>query len=142
MCISECESITEILGFYKVKSIDLCVSLGEREYKIFTEYIFNTILPHFKLIKLVFTTARKEEIPQVSLSVHPPFETGVLKQSKGINIWEYEKRIEELDMKAAERTNENLIEKGKKKTEMEGKTTETLNSAVSGDTPMDKEVSE
>ena len=114
-----------------MKSIDLCTSLGQREYKIFTEYIFNTILPHFKLIRLVFTTARKEQIPHVSLTVDPPFEPGVLKQSKGINVWEYEKRIEELDKKAAEKTNEKL----------EQKTTETLNTAVK-DKPMDKDVSD
>ena len=124
-----------------MKSMDLCTSLGQREYKIFTEYIFNTILPHFKLIRLVFTTARKEQIPHVSLTVDTPFEPGVLKQSKGINVWEYEKRIEELDKKAAEKTNEKLVEKGKQKAEMEQKTTETLSTAVK-DKPMDKDVSD
>ena len=123
-----------------MKSMELCTSLGQREYKIFTEYIFNTILPHFKLIRLVFTTARKEQIPHVSLTVDPPFEPGVLKQSKGINVWEYEKRIEELDKKAAEKTNEKLVEKGKQKAEMEAKATETLSTAVK-DKPMDKDVS-
>ena len=139
--LSDCENITEILGFYRSKSVDLCTSLGEREYKIFTDYIFNTVLAHFKLIKFVFTNARKEQIPNVSVHVNPPFDPSVLKQSKGLNIWEYEQKMGELERKEEKRANERLAEKGKKSAEMETQTKETLNSAVSSDQPLDKDVS-
>lgn len=137
--IKDCDSITDVLGFYRVKSTDLCETLGDREYKIFTNYVFNTILAHYKLIKLVFTTARKEQTPKVPLSVQPPFDPRVLKQSKGINIWEYERQISALEKKEEQRANERLVEKGKKNTEMEAKTQEALNSVITKEQPLDKD---
>lgn len=137
--IKDCENITDILAFYNVISVELCDSLGEREYKVFTEYIFSTALVHFKLIKFIFTTPRKVQTPHVSMHVNPPFDPNVLKQSKPVKVWEYEQMIGELEKKEEERANERLTEKGKKMTEMEMKTKEAVNSAVSSDKPLDKD---
>ena len=92
-------------------------------------------------MKFVFTNARKEQIPYVSVDVNPPFDPSVLKQSKGLNIWEYEQKMGELEKKEEQRVNERLVEKGKKKAEMETQTKETLDSSVAVDQPLNKDVS-
>ena len=92
-------------------------------------------------MKYVFTNARKEQIPNVSVAVNPPFDPSVLKQSKGLNIWEYEQKMNELEKKEEQRANERLVEKGKKNAEMESQVKEKLNSTEAVDQPLNKDVS-
>lgn len=139
-CVAGCDKITDILGFYNSQAAELIHILGEREYKIYSSYVFETILPHFKLYRLVVTTPRTEQIPKCPINLEPPFDTSYLKESKPLKIWEYEKKIEELEKKEEERVRERLAAKEQKMSKIEAESVEALKKAASVDTPLDKEV--
>lgn len=115
--------------------------LGDREYRIFSSFIFETILPHFKLYQLVFTTPRDEQTPQVKVNVSPPFDANSLKDTKPLKIWEYEQKVADLEKKEQERINERLAVKEQKLSALDTDAKKVLKSAVDVDKPLDKEVS-
>lgn len=137
--IKECEKITDILGFFNMQASDLLQTLGEREYKIFSTYVFETLLPHFKLYRLVFTTPRKEQIPKCPIHIEPPFDVQTLKESKPLKVWEYERKVEELERKEAERVNELLKEKSERLSKMDKEREAVVKSVVSEDKPLSKD---
>ncbi|KAL4236124.1 hypothetical protein ACF0H5_004510 [Mactra antiquata] len=138
--IKDCERITDILGFFNNNAVDLLDNLGEREYKIYSTYIFQTILPHFKLYQLVFTTPRDEQTPIVNVKVNPPFEANTLKQTKPLKVWEYEKKIEEMEEKEHTRVNERFAAKEQKLSSLETENKIVLDKAMEIDKQLDKDV--
>lgn len=114
--------------------------LGERDYKIFSSFVFETLLPHFKLYKLVFTTPREEQIPNFPVSIEPPFESGTLKETKPLKVWEYEKKIEEIEAKEEQKEKERRAEKEKRLSKLETESKEALQKSVQVETPLNKEV--
>lgn len=54
----------------------------------------------------MFNVPREEQIPYVTVKVDPPFDPSILKDSKAINVWEYERRIGEIEEKEKERLKE------------------------------------
>lgn len=54
----------------------------------------------------MFNVPREEQIPYVTVKVGPPFNPSILKDSKAINVWEYERRIGEIEEKEKERLKE------------------------------------
>ncbi|XP_045160414.1 uncharacterized protein C8orf74 homolog [Mercenaria mercenaria] len=137
--IQKCQKITDILGFYNSQASELIQTLGEREYKIYSSFIFETILPHFKLYKLVFTTPRAEQIPNYPIALEPPFDAKTLKETKPLKVWEYEKKIKEVEVKEEEREKERLAEKEKKLSKLETESADALKKVVQVETPLDKE---
>ncbi|XP_060556460.1 uncharacterized protein C8orf74 homolog isoform X2 [Ruditapes philippinarum] len=138
--LQNCDKITDILGFYNSQSTDLIQTLGERDYKIYSSFVFETILPHFKLYKLVFTTPRAEQIPNLPIAVKPPFESGTLKETKPLKVWEYEKRIQDLEAKEEQKEKERLAENEKKLSELQKESKDALEKVVQVETPLNKEV--
>ena len=137
---SGCDKITEILGFYNSQASVLLENLGQREYQIFSSYVFETVLPHFKLYQLVFKCPRQEQIPNVPIKVEPPFDSSQLKETKPLKIWEYEQQIDTIEKKEKERLNEILSEKEQVVSKIHQETKLTLDNVVKTETSFDQEV--
>lgn len=60
-------SITAALRLYQAQSQNLMLELGERNYKVYTDFLFSTFFTHFQLYKYVLSQPRRENIPQVGL---------------------------------------------------------------------------
>ena len=58
-------SISAALRLYQAQSPNLMMELGERNYKVYTDFLFSTFFTHFQLYKYVMSQPRKENIPQV-----------------------------------------------------------------------------
>ena len=67
-------SITAAVLLYQAQSQNLALELGERNYKVYTDFLFSTFFTHFQLYKHVLAQPRRENIPQVGLFFSPsPF---------------------------------------------------------------------
>ncbi|XP_052775861.1 uncharacterized protein C8orf74-like [Mya arenaria] len=137
--IKECDRITDILGFYNSQASYLLESLGQRDYQIFSAYVFETVLPHFKLYQLVFNFPRAEQIPSVPVLVEPPFDVNTLKGTKPLNIWEYEQQIAAIERKEQERLDEIMTEKEETVSRINGETKTKLDKVAQSETAFDKE---
>ena len=115
--------------------------LEERDFKVFTSFIFGTILPHFKLYKYIFTKDREEQIPKVPCKVEPPFDAKTLKETKPLNVWQYEKRVEDLEKKEQQRVLLRQSEKEQKLLEVKSESRDIVEKIKETEAPMDKEVS-
>ena len=106
-----------------------------------SSYIFETVLPHFKLYQLVFNFPRKEQIPNVPVLVEPPFESKKLKETKTLKVWDYEQQLEELDKKEKARLEEIQAKKEQVVTKIHKDTSLKLEKSVKTTESFDKEVS-
>ena len=114
--------------------------LGERDFKTLTAFIFQTVLPHFKLFQYVFNVPRTEQVPNVVIKVEPPFDSSSLKESKSIKVWEYERHIDELEQKEQERLNERLKENEDKVMKLQSETENALQNVGKSETAFNAEV--
>ncbi|KAH3831731.1 uncharacterized protein C8orf74 homolog isoform X1 [Dreissena polymorpha] len=137
--MKDCYRLTDILGFYNSQSSYLFESLGDRNFKILSSYIFETVLPHFKLYQLVFNFPRKEQIPNVPVLVEPPFESKKLKETKTLKVWDYEQQLEELDKKEKARLEEIQAKKEQVVTKIHKDTSLKLEKSVKTTESFDKE---
>ena len=135
-----CEQITDILSYYNIQSPELVEVLGERDFKTLTAFIFQTVLPHFKLFQYVFNVPRTEQVPNVVIKVEPPFDSSSLKESKSIKVWEYERHIDELEQKEQERLNERLKENEDKVMKLQSETENALQNVGKSETAFNAEV--
>lgn len=130
----------DCLKVFKLNSFELASILGERNFKIYADFIFSTIMRHFRLIKLVLTQNREKQTPQLLLSVEAPVQPEQLKSGKELAHWEYQQKYEDIQRKEAERANERVSEKEKKVQEAETKQQKTLEGAVNKEQKLNKEV--
>uniref|UniRef100_K1R521 Uncharacterized protein C8orf74-like protein n=1 Tax=Magallana gigas TaxID=29159 RepID=K1R521_MAGGI len=124
---SKDKDITDALQFLKLQSFELADVLGQRNFPIYTDFVFQTYLRHFKLFKYVFTQERDILKPTVSLRVETPADPGSMKQSKPELVWEYEKQYESIQREEAEHANKRLEEKAKTLETAEKQAKERLN---------------
>lgn len=135
------KDITDALQFLKLQSFELADVLGQRNFPIYTDFVFQTYLRHFKLFKYVFTKERDILKPTVSLRVETPTDPGSMKQSKPELVWEYEKQYENIQREEAEHANKRLEEKAKTLETAEKQAKERLEKISQVQEPLSKEVS-
>ncbi|KAK3579122.1 hypothetical protein CHS0354_022142 [Potamilus streckersoni] len=134
-------TLTESIEFYKDKSSELADTLGERNYKIFTDFIFNIILPHFKLYKYALTKDRTFNCPNIIMEVRPMDPPAPLKEAKALKVWEYERQVQQIEKKVAERTKERLNKKSEIVEQSDKKINQSLKNVDSmAGKPVTKEV--
>lgn len=125
------KELLDVLKFVQSQSDDLGCELGERNFKVFMDFLFSTFLQHFKLFQFVFTNDREKQIPCVQLEVIPPKASVPMKEAKELQVWEYLQKYEELQRKETEKQNERLLKKGQIVTETEKKLEVTMKSIES-----------
>ncbi|XP_052831864.1 uncharacterized protein C8orf74 homolog isoform X2 [Octopus bimaculoides] len=69
--------------------------LGPRNYKLYMEFLCQSIVQHFLLYKHVFSFVPRK-VPQLNLTVYTPVEPNSLSEGKPIEIWNYEQQLAEL----------------------------------------------
>lgn len=136
---SKDKDITDALQFLKLQSFELADVLGQRNFPIYTDFVFQTYLRHFKLFKYVFTQERDILKPTVSLRVETPSDPGSMKQSKPELVWEYEKQYESIQREEAEHANKRLEEKAKTLETAEKQAKERLEKISGVQEPLSKE---
>lgn len=136
---SKDKDITDALQFLKLQSFELADVLGQRNFPIYTDFVFQTYLRHFKLFKYVFTKERDILKPTVSLRVETPTDPGNMKQSKPEIVWEYEKQYESIQREEAEYANKRFEEKAKTLETAEKQAKERLERISQVQEPLSKE---
>nr|KAG5714029.1 hypothetical protein BaRGS_020357 [Batillaria attramentaria] len=87
---------------YQARSAELITSLGQRNYKIYTDFLFSTFFTHFQLYKHVLSNSREENIPRVGVDIHTPIPPLPLASAKELSVWNYEASLSELEKREAE----------------------------------------
>ena len=86
--------------------------IGLQNLKLFTDYFFKTFFAHYKLYQYVFNQEQEKQIVNVDLTVETMPELQPFSDAKDISIWEYEKKMEDVDKtnekRKAEREQEHL----------------------------------
>ncbi|XP_062572657.1 uncharacterized protein C8orf74 homolog [Saccostrea cucullata] len=136
---SEGKDLTESLQFLKLQSFELADILGERNFPIYTDYVFLTFLRHFKLFKYVFSKDRDILKPNVALTIETPEDPGDMKTSKPEAVWEYERQYEDIQRIEAEQANKRLEEQAKTLEAAEKQTKERIDKVSHVQTPLTKE---
>lgn len=134
------KDLTDALQFLKLQSFELADLLGERNFPIYTDFVFQTYLRHFKLFKYVFTKERDTLKPNVTLKVETPSDPGVMKTSKPESVWEYERRYEDIQRQEAEHASQRMESKAKTLEQAEQQSKERLGKIGQVQTPLTKEV--
>ncbi|ESO92332.1 hypothetical protein LOTGIDRAFT_233106 [Lottia gigantea] len=123
---SKGKSLAETISWYRQKSAEVVHILGEEFFKKYTDFVFTTFMPHYKLYQYVFLNEREKMIPHVDVEINPPVSPLSLKESKEKDIFEYEQRIAELEKHELEKEKEILLEKEQIHERTEEKTNELL----------------
>ncbi|XP_064606957.1 uncharacterized protein C8orf74 homolog isoform X2 [Liolophura sinensis] len=97
------KTLVEAVKLYQEQSIHLIERLGERNFQIYTEFVFSTFMTHFKLFQFVFNVNREELIPKVSRTVACPPSPVALREAKLDYIWEYEQEYNSIESKEKEK---------------------------------------
>jgi hypothetical protein len=116
------------LKFIQSQSSEFGIELGERNFKVYMDFLFSTFLQHFKLFQFVFTNDREKQVPNVQLEVIPPKASESMKEAKEIQVWEYQQNYQELQRKETEKQNERLLKKDKIIIETDKKTEDMIKS--------------
>lgn len=116
------------MKFIQSQSSEFGIELGERNFKVYMDFLFSTFLQHFKLFQFVFTNDREKQVPNVQLEVIPPKASESMKEAKEIQVWEYQQNYQELQRKETEKQNERLLKKDKIIIETDKKTEDMIKS--------------
>lgn len=116
------------MKFIQSQSSEFGIELGERNFKVYMDFLFSTFLQHFKLFQFVFTKDREKQVPNVQLEVIPPKASESMKEAKEIQVWEYQQNYQELQRKETEKQNERLLKKDKIIIETDKKTEDMIKS--------------
>ena len=116
------------MKFIQSQSSEFGIVLGERNFKVYMDFLFSTFLQHFKLFQFVFTNDREKQVPNVQLEVIPPKASESMKEAKEIQVWEYQQNYQELQRKETEKQNERLLKKDKIIIETDKKTEDMIKS--------------
>lgn len=122
------KEVLDVLKFIQSQSSELGIELGERNFKVYMDFLFSTFLQHFKLFQFVFTNDREKQVPYVQLEVIPPKASESMKEAKEIQVWEYQQNYQELQRKETEKQNERLLKKDKIIIETDKKTEDMIKS--------------
>ena len=108
-------SLSDAIRMYKKQCEQHQNKISSQNLKIFTDYFFETFFAHYKLYQYVFNREQDKNIIQVDLPVETMTEMQPFSEAKEIAIWEYEKKIEDLqrnqEKRKTERESENLTTK-------------------------------
>lgn len=122
---------------YTIKSEYIGTHLGERNYKVYTDFIFSTFMCHYKLFQYVFMNEREQQIPNIQKIVELPVPSEGLRDAKEIDIWNYNKQLKEIEISEEKATNERMMLKEHNRQ----KTADDLNASMDKmQTPFTKEV--
>lgn len=100
-----------VLKYIQSESTEIGCELGERNFKVYIDFLFSTFLQHIKLFQFVFTRERERMSPNVQLEIIPPKSSEPLKEAKEVKIWDYQQNYEGLQRKETEKQNERLLKK-------------------------------
>nr|XP_006816643.1 PREDICTED: uncharacterized protein C8orf74 homolog [Saccoglossus kowalevskii] len=101
-------ALLDAIKLYTIISQKYSSTVGENNLKIFTTYFFQTFMQHYKLYQFVFTNEREPMITQYKLHVNTPSECLPFKQGKEFLVWDYEKKIHDMEVKDREKKEEIL----------------------------------
>ncbi|XP_041484717.1 uncharacterized protein C8orf74 homolog [Lytechinus variegatus] len=85
-------------------------AISESNLRLFTSHLFETYMAHYQLYQIVFTTEREPMTVKQHLDVLPPPETYPLDEAKPLNIWEYERKMSEIEEEEKSRLNQIKLE--------------------------------
>ncbi|XP_077991517.1 uncharacterized protein C8orf74 homolog [Glandiceps talaboti] len=99
--------LTDAIILYKNKAVQLS-NVTANNLKTFTSYFFVTFMQHYKLYQFISSQEREPMISLCKLHVYPPPEPLPFKQGKEHLVWNYEQKLQELDLQERERR-ENIL---------------------------------
>ncbi|XP_076440920.1 uncharacterized protein C8orf74 homolog [Babylonia areolata] len=88
--------ITDAVQLYQAQSPNLLLALGERNYKVYTDFLFSTFFSHFQLYKYVLSHSRSQNVPEINLEVQPPVPPLSMAEAKEVAVWRYEQQLQGL----------------------------------------------
>ncbi|CAH1776008.1 unnamed protein product, partial [Owenia fusiformis] len=91
------KELVDVIKCYTSKAAQFSDRISENNIKIFTTNYFSTYLTHYKLYKYVFSVEQERNFYSYDLQVDVPIPPLPLKDSKEHNIWEYEKKIADIE---------------------------------------------
>ncbi|XP_036368386.1 uncharacterized protein C8orf74 homolog isoform X2 [Octopus sinensis] len=89
------QKLPTFLKYLFTQSSNWSQILGPRNYKLYMEFLCQSIVQHFLLYKYVFSFVPRK-VPQLNLTVYTPVEPYSLSEGKPIEIWNYEQQFAEL----------------------------------------------
>ena len=107
---------------------------------MYTDFVFSTFMRHYRLFQYVFTQERDEQIPHVTVDVQVPPDPQDMKTAKSSEVWDYEQALLELERKACEKVNQQLLLKEKAMEEMNSVKEKTFSKVLEMEPPVTKEV--
>lgn len=134
------KTLVDAVKLYQEQSIHLVEILGERNFQIYTEFVFSTFMTHFKLFQYVFSVNREELIPKVSRTVACPPSPVALRGAKLDCIWEYEQEYNSIESKEKEMSEKWTIEQRKVAKESTQSLATVREKLQSVEAPLTKEV--
>ncbi|XP_041357156.1 uncharacterized protein C8orf74 homolog [Gigantopelta aegis] len=132
--------LTEALSIFKSESDVLAAKLGERNFKVYADFIFSTFMRHYQLFQYVFTRDQEKQIPHVRVDVVVPPDAQEMSTAKQIDVWNYEQTLLELERKACEKVNQQLLLKEKVTEEVNSVKEKTFNKVLDIEPPITEEV--
>ncbi|GFO04676.1 hypothetical protein PoB_003118100 [Plakobranchus ocellatus] len=128
--------LADAITDFKEKS-EIIAPLSDRHKQQYTDFVYQTVLCHYSLYKYVFSHLREVVCPKITKEVEVPPIVPRLHTGKDIVVWDYQKKVEEVEAKEAEAANANKAALSKLK---EGKSTthKTLKDLMDEPTPYSK----
>ncbi|KAK6188201.1 hypothetical protein SNE40_004432 [Patella caerulea] len=136
---SKGKSLAETVTWYSKEAENMFPLLGERFFKMYTDFVFSTFLSHYQLYQYVLIKKRDEEIPKVKLQITPPESPEPFKLGKESRIFEYEQTICDIERRESEKVNSLLSDKEKLNDENEIKKEEMFKKYEDREDPLTKE---
>ncbi len=133
-------SLPETINLYREKCHECQDEVSDNYLKVYSDYMFSTYLQHFKLYQRVFTKDQDCRTIDVNVSVEVPPQPPAFKDGKDVNIWEYEKKLEDIEEKGKERKKEREDTSMTKKREDEEYINKVYEEVDNSEGPLQKEV--
>lgn len=128
------------MSIFKKISEDFLSVLEERNFAVFSEFIFQTYMTHFSLYQLVFTQPQEVSAPLVEQRVVVPVSPLPLQDSKEENVCYYEEALGELEQKECKETDQRIVNDQKNVEDTEQKKLEILDNLEGKEKSFNKEV--
>ncbi|KAL5022840.1 hypothetical protein ScPMuIL_001995 [Solemya velum] len=134
------KSLLDSVSIFKKISEELLSVLEERNFSVFSEFIFQTYMTHFSLYQLVFRHEQEVSAPCAEQTVEVPVPPLPLKDSKEESVWYYEETLGELEQRECKETDQRIANDRANFEETEQKKSDILKDLEEKESSFNKEV--
>lgn len=135
------KTLTETVRIYTAQADNLVGKVSPRNLKIYTEFFFNSFMKHFNLFQYVFSIKQEECRQKIELEVETPGSPVPFADAKEVAVYEYEKKMQEIEEAEGQRKDERIREKREVAQNSEGVIRKSYEEVSSIEPPLDREVS-